>query len=1059
MSLDKAVFQERLERLLTAWKEDEGGCWSAFTSIVISTGKRDSDVLQYLKSVAFHQWLFGVEVADITLIITPSAMQILTFDGKKANILGGLSEAAKAAGCPLTLIKIPKGGDPNPQCVESIEFARPQPDDLVGGLPKLKQSGPVCDAFAAALASQGVTLTDASLPLAILLVTHDQKAALQNARKSAFLTSSVMNNAIKTVEDYIDKRKTVKHSKVSETIQNIITDPGKHGIKLKKDLCEYAYLPVVASGGSFELRVGANTDDARLHDGVVMLHIGGKYTNECANICRTLFFHPTPQMEKIYNAVVAAQKAAIAALSPAQPLSAAHAAAVAALEAAGLPELVPKLQKNVGFGMGLELAERRLQLSSSNEIHPLQGMVFNVSVGLADIKNTEASDERDQTFSVQVADTVVIGPDSTETLTRFSNSDWGAVSYEIKDDEESGGDADEYDDDLGSPSGENGPDPNLGRGRRNAARAADTAEHAAAIAERKRKQDALSKKKNEETYKRLTAQAGNEETEDSRMRLVTQASCYKTPAAVPPQRNSLVTLDKSAEALLVPIMGVLVPMHILTVKAIQYSQDGEANDKVHSYVRIQFHCNATYEARQAHPKAAFIKELSFRSAKSDAAQKFVQEAQALRRQVMVKDKEAAERATLVKQEKLQRHANRSPLRLVDVWVFPTISSKRKTPGTLECHYNGFRYSMPGGESLEITFSNIRHAFVQEAEKELITLVHFSLKNPIMAGKKKTVNVQIYTEVMGDTAATVDGRRSAYDPDELEEEQRDRERRQKINHEFRRFTKKVQDQWDRDFSSLKLEWDSPFRDLAFQGNTGKSTVVLMPTVHCLVQLVEAPYTVVPLADVEIVNLERVGFNGKTFDLVIIFKDFAQDVLMIGSIPTQVLDDIKSWLNTQDIKFFESKLNLQWKQILKTIVADPDEFMQAGGWAGFLDADHSDGEGEEDEVSEEFQPSSEEDDDEEESDSDSGASVVNSSDEDDDGEEYSKDSEEEEGMDWDELEDEARRADKLRGDSGDEANDPRNNNTNGAQKRKRPPGGGSGGGGGGKSRGSAPIKRRR
>lgn len=118
-----------------------------------------------------------------------------------------------------------------------------------------------------------------------------------------------------------------------------------------------------------------------------------------------------------------------------------------------------------------------------------------------------------------------------------------------------------------------------------------------------------------------------------------------------------------------------------------------------------------------------------------------------------------------------------------------------------------------------------------------------------------------------------------------------------------------------------------RDLAFQGNTGKSTVVLMPTVHCLVQLVEAPYTVVPLADVEIVNLERVGFNGKTFDLVIIFKDFAHDVLMIGSIPTQVLDDIKSWLNTQDIKFFESKLNLQWKQILKTIVADPDEFMQA------------------------------------------------------------------------------------------------------------------------------------
>lgn len=44
-------------------QEDEAGCWAAFTSLVITTGKRDSNVLQYFKSVAFHQWLFGLEVA------------------------------------------------------------------------------------------------------------------------------------------------------------------------------------------------------------------------------------------------------------------------------------------------------------------------------------------------------------------------------------------------------------------------------------------------------------------------------------------------------------------------------------------------------------------------------------------------------------------------------------------------------------------------------------------------------------------------------------------------------------------------------------------------------------------------------------------------------------------------------------------------------------------------------------------------------------------------------------------------------------------------------------
>lgn len=108
------------------------------------------------------------------------------------------------------------------------------------------------------------------------------------------------------------------------------------------------------------------------------------------------------RMEKIYSVVVAAQKAAIAALSPDKPLSAVHAAVVATLESAGLPEIVPKLQKNVGFGMGLELMERRLQLSSSNEMYPLVGMVFNVSVGIQDVQSTDASNTRDQTFSVQV---------------------------------------------------------------------------------------------------------------------------------------------------------------------------------------------------------------------------------------------------------------------------------------------------------------------------------------------------------------------------------------------------------------------------------------------------------------------------------------------------------------------------------------------------------------------------------------------------------------------------------------------------------------------------------
>lgn len=50
----------------------------------------------------------------------------------------------------------------------------------------------------------------------------------------------------------------------------------------------------------------------------------------------------------------------------------------------------------------------------------------------------------------------------------------------------------------------------------------------------------------------------------------------------------------------------------------------------------------------------------------------------------------------------------------------------------------------------------------------------------MVGKKKTDDVQFYTEV-GEAVQTLDGgRRSMYDPDEIEEEQRERDVRNKVS---------------------------------------------------------------------------------------------------------------------------------------------------------------------------------------------------------------------------------------------------------------------------------------
>jgi uncharacterized Fe-S radical SAM superfamily protein PflX len=70
--------------------------------------------------------------------------------------------------------------------------------------------------------------------------------------------------------------------------------------------------------------------------------------------------------------------------------------------------------------------------------------------------------------------------------------------------------------------------------------------------------------------------------------------------------------------------------------------------------------------------------------------------------------------------------------------------------------------------------------------------------------------------------------------------------------------------------------------------------------------------------------------------------------IDAIDSRNLDTIKEWLNSVNIKYYESKMNLNWKPILKTILDDPQKFVEEGGW-DFLDLDKSDEEDEEEEES--------------------------------------------------------------------------------------------------------------
>lgn len=75
---------------------------------------------------------------------------------------------------------------------------------------------------------------------------------------------------------------------------------------------------------------------------------------------------------------------------------------------------------------------------------------------------------------------------------------------------------------------------------------------------------------------------------------------------------------------------------------------------------------------------------------------------------------------------------------------------KKFPGEVEIHVNGIRYAstVRGDQKVDVLFDNIKHLFFQPCNHELVVLIHIHLKDAIIIGKKKTVDVQFFREVIG-----------------------------------------------------------------------------------------------------------------------------------------------------------------------------------------------------------------------------------------------------------------------------------------------------------------------
>ena len=872
----------------------------------------------------------------------------------------------------------------------------------VGTLGKEQPQGEFILGWKAKLAEGGLAAVELAPALADLLAVKDHTEA-QTLKRAAIASALVMFKYFQgEMEEVVDKERKVSHETLADQTEQAISDPAKLGLKLSPDDLQSCYTPIIQSGGEFDLRPSASSTDKPLYFSTITCSLGVRYKQYCSNVGRTYIINPTKTQERHYKLLAELQQAAIDALRPGVPLKAAYEAALNRLKSKR-PELEKKLTKNVGTAIGIEFRESTLQLNAKSEVRVQAGMAFNVAIGLEGLEDKEATDKRAASYALFLADTVLVKEEGPpDVLTEKAPKGWSDVSYNL---------AEEGDDEDGGKRGGKRGDVEVLESRTRGAgnKMSEAAEKNEALAEH---QLELESRLRQEALERIRSgqsgpagPAGPIETPVA----YKSADQYPQPGgSATSLRTNQTIVDGRAESVLVPVFGRLVPFHIATVKNVTMTEETG-----YHYLRITFVAPPPTTAaplpKEAQADDHFIKELTLKAKGQGANLKntfrLIKE---LRKRVQQREKEAKDRQNLVTQEPLQLIRTGKIHRLRDVFVRPNVGGK-KAAGELQLHANGLRFQAPRGEKLDLAFKNIKLAFFQPAEKEVLVLVHFHLHDPIMIGKKKTKDVQFYVEVMEASYSLDAARRSGADPDELEEEQRERQYRNRMNLEFQAFVKRVEE----GSGEVGLEFDTPYRELGFYGVPphNKSTCYIMPAVNAIVELTEPPWFCVPLVDIEVAHFERVVYGLKNFDLVLVLKDYTVKPVMVSAINVEHLDSLKGWLDSCNIKFYEGNCNLNWGNIMKTIQGmGLEEFYDDGGWKNVLAMDDDDDEGEEESDDEsEFEPS-EEDSEEEESDDDDDE--YEDSEDEDSGEE-SLDSDESEGKDFDELEEEAKREDKKRG----------------------------------------------
>lgn len=538
--IDQELLATRLKVFYRAWTEGKEKLWNGADAVGVLT-PRTSEDLRYLKSTALHVWLLGYEFPETVMVFLHTRKLHIVCSQKKAGMLEALRKSVRQQAQVELFIHVrPRneaGGTEMDSILQSVKQELKKDIPVVGVLAKESAEGAVMEKWEEVLAESGASKVDVSSALAELLLVKDEKE-ISYIKRASFLSASVMKSfVVPKLEVAIDEEEKITHAELMEKTEEVILEPSKVKVNYKPENVDICFPPVFQSGGTFDLKPSALSNDDQLYydaTGVIICALGARYASYCSNVARTYLIDADKFQEKAYKILLKAHEAAINALKPDSPMSAPYQAALGVVQKEA-PELASSLTKNAGTSIGIEFRESGSNLNAKND-HPVKaGMVFNVNVGFQNLSTEQPKDPRTAKFSLLLADTVVVGSSKgAEVLTNACTKSFNDIAYSFKDDEEE--EPEEPQQRKTRPK----PDANGGESSGHKTSLRSDTQEMTKEEQRRLHQQELARQKNEETARRLAAGGSGQGDGQGSTRVSGDIVAYRNVDDIPMVREPMI---------------------------------------------------------------------------------------------------------------------------------------------------------------------------------------------------------------------------------------------------------------------------------------------------------------------------------------------------------------------------------------------------------------------------------------------------------------------------------------------------------------------------------------